>query len=71
MKIIKFNLLERISQGWTPNWEKFVRWLKERTRLADKALVEANKVSERKKHNDKVLRQYGLGKKNTDNDYWR
>lgn len=51
-----------LRDGWAPNWAGYCRWLKERTRRMQKALVEANKLREMREHNDKVLRAYGLGK---------
>lgn len=59
-----------LRDGWTPSWGKYCHWLKERSIRAQKALVEANKLSEMRAHNDKVLRQYGLGKYQRKGDYY-
>ena len=51
-----------LQSGWEPSWSRYCRWLKERSYRIAKDLVEANLVRERREHNDKVLRSYGLGK---------
>jgi hypothetical protein len=69
MKIIIFDLMTRHLNGWRPNWAAFVFWLKDRKRLADKEIETRRKETERKAHNDKVLRMYGLLRKK--DDFWR
>lgn len=51
-----------LRDDWAPSWPTYCKWLKDRKIRENKALVEANKLSEMRAHNDKVLRQYGLGK---------
>jgi hypothetical protein len=64
MKILVFKFWKQyfVTQGRTSNWERYVWWLKERKQKADKVRIEKELLEERMKHNDKVLRLYGLGK---------
>lgn len=60
---------KEVLRGWTPNWTRYCKWLKDRKIRQDKALAEANKRREMRQHNDKVLRMYGLGKYQNKGDW--
>lgn len=64
MKILvyKFFRAAAVAKGWEPSWGRYCYWLKERKRKQKKAELEAQVERDRREHNDKVLRQYGLGK---------
>lgn len=66
MKILVFRFWKEfhVAQGWSPNWDRYTRWLKERKHRAEKMRLEREreKREERARQNDKVLRSYGLGK---------
>lgn len=53
----------RLRGDWRPSWAQYVHWLKAREVKMKKVLVYAALVSERRKHNERVLRSYGLGPK--------
>jgi hypothetical protein len=51
------------------DWDTFCKWLKERTYRMNKELLAAAKLNEIREHNDKILRQAGLGKYQRKGDY--
>lgn len=74
MKVIHFMFRKLLAEanGWAPNWEEYKKWLKNRKVIEAKRLVEANEERERREHNAKVTRQYGLSKpkKETNKPWW-
>lgn len=64
MNLIAFTFWKEyhVAQGWSPSWDRYTRWLKERKQRETKARIEKEKREERMRQNDKVLRSYGLGK---------
>lgn len=62
ISIFRFHKTYREANGWSPDWVRYCHWLKERKHKALKRRLKEEALEERRKHNDKVLRQYGLGK---------
>lgn len=77
MKVFLFKLINfkarrylAMSRGWEPNWDKYKQWLKDRKFKSQKRRLRDEAEAERRAHNDKVLRIYGLGPKNTTPKKW-
>jgi hypothetical protein len=60
MKVLIFDIVARKAAGWTYNYETNKIRVKFRKWFADKRAREEKAATERKAHNLKVLRQYGL-----------
>lgn len=71
-KLINFKLRRYLAmrKGWEPNWENYKQWLKDRKYKNTKRRLKEEAERERKAHNDKVLRQYGLGPKQQESKKW-
>lgn len=69
ISIFRFQKTYREAGGWKPDWARYCKWLKARKIREQTRMAEATKIRERREHNDKVLRQHGLGKYQRKGDY--
>ncbi len=60
MKVLIFDIVARKLAGWTYSWDLNRAHIKFRKWFTDKQKVLALEAIERRKHNDRVLYNYGL-----------